>query len=238
MTDDELIPQKRSAGKYILIGCLTVFLLFAAVVGGGAIYVYYNWRHISAIGGRYVLDKAMKNAELPEAQKLAVQNEINAFIDSVESGDVTPHELKNVAEQIKDGPLLPMIMVGAFGNEYIDSSGLSDDEKAQARYQLNRAERGISEGTIPITDIDNILDPLRPDPGEKTEARVSLDRLTFSFPKPEYVDDDELHQFIANAKAAADEAGVPDEKYTIDYAAEVKKVIETAVGHELPKSGP
>jgi len=134
--------------------------------------------------------------------------------------------------------LLPMIMVGAFGNEYIDSSGLSDDEKAQARYQLNRAERGISEGTIPITDIDNILDPLRPDPGEKTEARVSLDRLTFSFPKPEYVDDDELHQFIANAKAAADEAGVPDEKYTIDYAAEVKKVIETAVGHELPKSGP
>jgi len=238
MSDADFETKKSSGLKYVGIGCLAVLGIGIIAVIIGGVVVSKNWRGWVAAPARQAVSEMLDEANLPDEQKIAILVEMNSFIDTFEAGDITLEELGQVAEALAEGPILPMLAVYGLDEGYISDSGLSDEEKADASLQLRRVARGITDRTIPPNDFNNILDPLEPDPGEEAGPKVNADTMNIVIAKPEDVDDDELREFIANAKAAADEAGVPDEDFTIDYATEFRKAIEEALGRELPKDGP
>ncbi len=238
MSDADFEIKKTFGLKYVGIGCLAVIGIFIIALVIVGVVVAKNWRGWFADFSRDKIALVLDEAKLPDEQKIAIMAEMGAFIDAFETGDITLEELRKVAEAVAEGPILPMLAVYGLDEGYISTSGLSDEEKADAKIQLRRVARGITERSIPPNDFNNILDPLEPDPGEKAGPKINADTMNIVIAKPEYVDDDEIREFIANARAAADEAGVPDEDFTIDYAQEIRKAIEEALGRELPRTDP
>lgn len=199
----------------------------------GGIIVANSWRSWVAAPTRDIVTQAMNETDLPDEQKAAILDETNDFINAFEHGDITLEELGMVAEAFVQSPVVPMLAVYGFGEAYISQSGLADEERADANYQLRRVARGISERTIPANDFNSILEPLEPGPDEDPGPQIHGGNVNFTLADPEDVDDGELREFIVNATTAANEASVPDEDYQIDYATEIRKVVETALGREL-----
>ncbi len=231
---EETNEIKQDSGlKYVGIGCLSAVGILAVLLIVGGIVVANNWRTWVAAPTRDIMTQAMNETDLPDEQKAAILDETNDFIDAFERGDITMEEFGKVAEAFVQSPVVPMLAVYGFGEAYITQSGLADGEKADANYQLRRVARGISERRIPPNDFNSILEPLEPGPGENPGPQVHGGSVNFTLANPEDVDDGELREFIVNVTTAANEAGVPDENYQIDYATEIQRVIETALGREL-----
>jgi hypothetical protein len=233
MTEKVHEVKQGSGLKYVGIGCLSAVGILVVLLIVGGIVVANNWRTWVAAPTRDVMTQAMTETDLPDEQKAAILDETYNFIDAFERGDITMQELGKVAEAFVQSPVVPMLGVYGFGEGYISRSGLSDEEIADANYQLRRVARGISQRTILPGEFNSILEPLEPGPGENPGPRINGGSFDFRLANPENVDDGELREFIVNATTAANEAGVPDEDYQIDYAAEVRKVIETALGRAL-----
>jgi hypothetical protein len=225
--------KQGSVLKYVGIGCLSAVVVVLLLFIAGGIFVANNWRSWVAAPTRDVMTQVMSNADLPDEQKAAIVGQTNDFIDAFERGDITMRELGQVGEAFAQSPVVPMLAVYGFGQTYIAQSGLADDEKADADYELRRAARGISEGKILPNELNDILEPLEPDPGEQPGPQIHNGPVDFTLARPEDVDDEELRAFIDNVTTAADDAEVPDEDYRIDYAAEIQKVLEAALGREL-----
>lgn len=233
MSEQVYESNQSSALKYVGIGCLSLFGVFVVLLVIGGFVVANNWRGWVAGPTREIMTQAMNEADLPEEQKAAILDETNDFIDAFERGEISMEELGRVGESFMQSPVLPMLASYGIGIGYVAESGLADAEKADANYQLRRVARGISERNIPLDDFNAILEPLEPDPGESPGPQINGGGFNITLAAPEDVDDAELREFIVNVTTAANEAGVPDEEFSIDYAAEIQKIIETSLGREL-----
>ena len=236
---DAVFEEKKGSGlKYLGIGCLAVVLIVvvAGVVGG--IIVANNWRGWIAAPTRQAITELIDDSSLPEDQKAGILAEADAFIAAFEAGDVTVEELGRVAEELAQSPIAAMIGAYVIDEQYIGSSGLPEEEKEAGRYQLRRAARGVYEELIDPNDLNNLLDPLEPDPGESQETRIDAGNFVIVLASPSDVDDEEVRELIANARQLSDDSSVPDEEFEIDYAEEVRSAIEKALGRELPRAGP
>lgn len=239
MTDhDPLAPRKGLGANHVLIGCLGIIGIILVILVGLGAYTYFNWR--SWVGGAATeaLNEALAESDISAEQQSAIRAEVEPFIDAFKNGDVTLQELQDVGEELLEGPVLPMIAVYGLDRGYIASSSLPDSEKQDARLQFRRVARGVADKGIPYNDLNNILDPLEPDPGERQGSKIDTPNFTITLAKPEHVDEDELREAVENARSAADAANVPPEDFEIDYAQEIRAAIERALGRSLPRDGP
>jgi hypothetical protein len=89
-------------------------------------------------------------------------------------------------------------------------------EKADAILNMQRLARGMYEKKIPKEDVNDIVKPVSE---LKPNGRWSL-KANPTRP--------ELDQFIANAKARADQANIPKEPFDLNIADELRKAIHDA----------
>lgn len=114
-------------------------------------------------------------------------------------------------------PILHVGMVMLAEEKYVKPSGLSDEEKADARRTLDRLARGVHEKKISETELEQVGAPITvTKPDGSTELK-------------ETVTDEELRAFLKLARDKADEHEVPDEPFDVNIAEELEKAIDSAL---------
>lgn len=212
-----LFPHRRGGVK---TGCFVVFLVFVALIAAGVWYVGNNWRGWASSGVQAISEKVVAESGLPDDQKNQILAQVRSLGDDFKAGKISTEQMQKVGQEIVNSPLLPLAGVQAARKRYIEPSDMTPDEKSAAIRSLQRFARGIYEKKITPAQqaIDDTVKPiatLKPD--GRWELKDKPSRL-------------ELDQFVANAKAKADAAGVPDEPFDLNIAEELKKAIDKALG--------
>jgi hypothetical protein len=114
-------------------------------------------------------------------------------------------------------------LVIQFEQSYVVPSGLSSAEKLAADTNLNRLDRGLSEGKIGWEIAETILAGI---------SNVGADG-THQLKAPPDVSDEEIRDVLAAVKNAADDAGISEMKVEIDISNEFRKSVEHALGRSL-----
>jgi hypothetical protein len=130
--------------------------------------------------------------------------------------------MQSFMQTFMESPLLGLVMASAAEQEYIDKSGLSDEEKEEARITLRRFLRGSIDRKIPQADSEAALQQIAMrQPNNRWQLRPSIT-------------DEQLKAFLTDAKMAADDAGVAEQPAPVDPSEEVKKAIDAALSWNAP----
>ena len=195
----------------IIFGVLFLCLMIVAV------YVGMHWKEWTANVANVATEEIVKESGLPDDQREAILTEIRNLGDDFKSGRISTEELARVAKSIADGPLIPLAGVQAARHKYIEPSDMTDTEKADAVLSLQRLARGVYEKKISRATLDDVITPIA---DMQSNGRWRL---------KEHPTRMEIDQFVANAKARADEAMIPDEPFDLNIADELRKAIHNPV---------
>jgi len=209
----------------VMQGCLIALAILALIAVGVGIYVATHWKGWAATAANAVTEQVVKESGLPQDQKDAIVAEVKQLGEDFKAGKVSTDDMRRVGKALAESPLLPLAGVQAARQKYIEPSGMTPDEKAAAILSLQRFARGVYEKKLPREAIDGVVKPittLKPD--GSWELKEDPTRQ-------------ELDQFVANAKAKADEAGIPEEPFDLNIAEELKKAIRQALGEKPATSG-
>ncbi|UUO04461.1 hypothetical protein M4951_13780 [Blastopirellula sp. J2-11] len=211
-------PQKSGGGaSKILLGCLVVILLIFAVFCAGGVYLYMNAGTFVAQIAKSVGHQMIDETDLPEEQKVGMKEQIDRLADGYVDGDISQEQLEQIGTNISKSPVISAIPVIVVETLYIKKSGLSDEEKADAKKQLNRVAHGMFEDKITSEQLDPAMEKIATkDENGKWQMRNPLT-------------DEELKSFVGEMKTIADENEIPDEDFNIDIVAEFKKAIDDAL---------
>ncbi len=228
---DRQARQRWATGRGgIVAGCLIalgVVMLLAVI---GAIIVAMNWQKWTASLLNKGMVAAVDETSLSIEEKQAVKSVIDDFTDEFRRGDITMQQFGQVVQEITESPMLPGIVFASLDKMYIQDSDLPDEEKTQASKDVGRFVRGVFDGSISQTRIDDVTEPLHYKGVGQAPISIHANNLNLELKNSKDVTLEELKAFAANAKAEADKAGVPDEAFTIDYAKELKAAIDRALG--------
>jgi len=198
-------------------GALKVVLIVLGVVvlcvALGGIYVAMNWKTITANMANVAAEQIVKESGLPDDQKDEILTEIRQLSDDFKSGRISMQQLAEVGRTISDGPLIPLAGVQFARHKYIEPSAMTPAEKASSILTVQRLARGVYEKRIPRSELDEVIKPIAE---VKRRGQWKLKE------KPT---DQEVSQFVANAKARADAAMIPNEPFDLNIADELKKEI-------------
>jgi len=179
----------------------------------GGIYIAIHMKEWAADYAKLAAQEVIKDSGLPDDQRKAILAEIQQLADDYKTGKISTQELSRVAKTIGQSPLIPLAGVQVARHKYIEPSDMTEKEKADAILALQRVARGVYEKKISKDEVDEITKPI---------ADLRRDGHWTLKENPSRM---ELDQFIANAKAHADAAMIPNEPFDLDIAEELKKAI-------------
>jgi hypothetical protein len=209
----ETAPSRGWGVGGCLIGCLGLLLVSAIFCGGG---VWYFWIKLPDIARAGVV-KAVQESELTPRDKELVIAQINRIAEQYKAGNITPEQLGRIMEELAESPLMALMIVYAAMEKYVEPSGLSPQEKSEAKLTMQRLARGVFEERIDPDLLDPALDHLsteKPDGNREFKDRVS---------------DEELRAFLSESKQLADDADIPVEPFEVDIGAQFKHVVDKAL---------
>jgi hypothetical protein len=223
--------QNRAPRGGVLAGCLIALALFVVLLVAGGVYAAMNWRSWVSAGLEQGMTAVIDEADLTQVDADAMKAEVAALMLDFENKQVSLEDLAKVVEEIAESPVLPAASIMVVDTQYIQSSELADEEKADGSTQLSRFMRGLFTGDISKTKIDDVTEPIHYTGGPGGNAfRINTNNLSIELKAPEDVTIEELQAFLANCKTTADDAGVPPERYDVDMAAEFAAAIDRALG--------
>jgi hypothetical protein len=216
-------PAGGSGGRTALgcmLGCVGVLVVTALVCVLGVWWVASNAKRIAADAVRDALVQTVQDSEMSDEDKTEVIAQIDRVNDAYKEGRIDLEKVAQVMQNLGESPLFALAMVYGAEKQYVEPSGLTDQEKTDARRTLQRAARGVFEKKISQFEIDKAIDRIST-PGPNGQKQLK-ERLT----------DDELKAFLKDLKTLADDANVPDEPFEVDIGEEFKKAVDKALGSE------
>lgn len=209
-------PQKKSGG--CLKGCLIVVAIAVVLGGLAAVVVAMNWKSWAASTFETLAEQMLVESGIPDTERGEVMTQFKRLTTAFKAGDLSVEQLQPVLEQMMASPALSLIGVKAIEAKYLDASGLSDEEKQAGSLLLRRYAAGLAGGAIEPNSVEGLLDYVT-----VTDAEGNREFL-------ETVPDENLRQLLADVKAAVEEAGVPEQVEPVDPSAEIKKIVDAALG--------
>ncbi len=211
-------PPRRSSGcgTALGIGCGTVAILF--IIGG--VIIFFTWRKMVTGVLRAGIDQMVKGAKLSPDEQKRVSAALDKVCTRFENNQLSQEQLKKLGRAFEKGVLLKAIQIHGIKFQ-VEASGLSPEEKQGGVRSLNRVLRGVQEKKISDDEWDTLTDkfPHR----KRGEKEWDFDSK---------VDDAKLREILRDAKALADSKTIPDEDYQFDFAGEIEKVVNEALGEE------
>ena len=216
----------------VMAGCLIALGVVVVLVVIGAVIVAMNWRGWAANVTEQGFAQIIDQAELSQADADAMKAEVATLMQDFKDKKVSLEDLARVLEETAESPVLPAASIMFVERAYITESDLSDEEKAEGSKQLSRFMRGLFDKSISKTKLDDVTEPIHYQHGSggKQPIAINANNLNIELKNPEDVTTEELNTFLANCKAAADDAGVPPDRYEVDMAAEFSAAIDRALG--------
>ena len=221
MTPRRFTNRASARRGSILSGGLIALAVVVILAVAGGVYVMTQWRGWAAGAVTAGMRVAVEELDLSDDDQQRILARVDELAEDLKAKKVTVQQLGDVVTRISESPLVPAVAVYAVEKNYFEDSGLSAEEKTDARLQLQRLARGVYEERISLDEMQDAVD-------EIAVRSVEDDNVTFR--DPESVDDDDLRRLVTEVKAAADEAEIPNEPFEIDIAGEFIKAIDEALG--------
>lgn len=209
----------------VLTGCLIAAGIVLAILVGLGVWAAMSWRGWVSGGITSVTSEMLKESELPQEQKDRVLARVDGVAKDFKDAKITMAQLGQIMGKISEGPLLPLGIVWAVESQHVTNSALTADEKAEGKLNLQRLARGVFEKKIPKNNLQTVIAPIST-PGPNGQPQMKQ-KVTI----------EELRAFLANAKAEADKAEIPNEPYTVDVATEVDNAVNEVLGTTAPAGG-
>ncbi|MCC7388680.1 MAG: hypothetical protein IT431_07910 [Phycisphaerales bacterium] len=231
------MPKYRNRGDFsrrgsVLQGCLVALGILVLLLVIGGVVVALNWRGWTAglmeQGITAAIDEADVSAEDAAAMKLEVATLMQDFKDK----KVSVEDLAHVVEEVAQSPVMTAASVMFVDKSYVQASALTVEEKAEGTTQISRFMRGLFSEQISKTKIDDVTSPIhyQASTDKQPPVQINANNLNMQLKSPEDVTPEQLKEFLANCKTAADEAGIPPERYEVDMAREFSAAIDRALG--------
>jgi hypothetical protein len=192
---------------------LIIFGVIFVCVIGVTIYIAMNWKSWTADFTNLAAQEIIKESGLPEDQKQAILSDIKNLGEDFKTGRVSTQEMVRIMKSVEESPLIPLAAVQTVKQKYLEPSSMTAEEKAAAVVTVQRYARGVHEKKIPRDDVEETVKPIAELHGNgHWTLKENPTRM-------------EIDQFLANAKAKADAADIPNEPYDLNIAEELRKAI-------------
>ena len=219
-------PKKRSALSTCLTGCLIAFvvMLVLAVIAG--IYAYRKFPEWAAMGISEGAKQVINETDLPEEEKVDITVQIDRLAEATRERKLSMTKMGEFFQNLVQSPLITTLAMSAIEKKYIAPSGLTDEEKTEARVTVQRFMRGAIDQKISEAEVEAAMAPVSTrKPDGTTELK---DKVT----------DDELKAFLKSAKEQADAAGIPAEVEAVDPSDEFKRLVDKTLGEGAAEAPP
>ena len=198
----------------LAIGCGVVCVVGFIGAGVGVMWLASNAREFGAGLAAQAFKAALAKVEIPAEQREKLLRRIDDAAQKFADNEMTFDQVEKLFEALAKGPIMLAALPLAAEKNYLEKSGLSDDEKSAAHVTIKRLVYGTLHELIPRDTVVSVLETLT------TENNDGSRELH------ENVSDQQLQAFLDAAKTAADDAEVPDDVPDVNFADEVEKVFD------------
>jgi hypothetical protein len=210
--------RRGGIGKGCLIAAGVVLALIVAIV----IWVALSWKGWTASVMRQSTTAMVQKSSLEADQKSAVISRVDALTKDFEDGKISTEQFGNVMKALGESPIMAAGAVYGIDKAHIEKSGLTKEEKAAGRLELQRVARGMSDGSLKPQNLQAVIDTVsETDPFGNKKMKQKLT-------------DADLKALFAKSKETADTAKVSNEPFNIDIVYEIDKVIAKGLGRPEP----
>jgi hypothetical protein len=216
---DGLQPDRSDGCRNVGIGCFAALLVVAGMLAVGGVYLYNNFKRLTAETAVQAVRQGIRESELPAEQQTAIIQRVEELANDFRSGDLTMEEMFEIGQRIIESRAV--IASGAefvVRKEILDGAALDQDEQTHVDRLMDRLARGIVSEQLEFADFESVKDIILVR-GEDDEYRLK-----------EHLSREDVDEFIGALEALVDEADIPDEPFEIDLAAELDRIIENVRG--------
>ncbi|QDU96801.1 hypothetical protein [Lignipirellula cremea] len=229
-------PQSSNNWVIVILAVLGVIVLAIASCCGGCYYMANRAAQGIADAGdtvaREIVKSSVRSSSMTDGDKNIVMTEIDRIYTEGKNSPIS-QQLMVTATALSNSSLITAAETRRARDSFVNSSGLAD--KAAAKESFDRAMRGLVDGsiekfTISIINSQYAMDTktvkkTRTDPETGVESTVDS---TVTVVRTSITDED-LQEYVDALEKAADDAGVPDQPYDFNLAAEAKKWVDAKV---------
>ena len=201
-----------------MTGCLIVFVVVLVLGIIAGVYAYRKFPEWAAMGISEGAKQMINETELPEEEKVDISVQIDRLAEATRERKLTLTQMGEFLQNLVQSPLMTTLAMSMIDKKYIEPSGLSDEEKSEARVTVQRFMRGAIDEKITQPEVEKAMEPVST---RKPDGNMEL---------KEKVTDDELKEFLATAKEQADAAGIPEEVEAVDPSDEFKRIVDKTLG--------
>ena len=141
--------QRRSTNRAntrrgsLLSGCLIALAVVVILAVAGGIYAWTQWCGVAASLATRGITAVVEQLELSDEDEQLILTRVDELAEDFKAKNVTVAQLLEVATNLAESPLVPAVAVHAVEKNYFEDSGLSAEEKTDARLHLQRPARGV-----------------------------------------------------------------------------------------------
>ncbi len=216
----------------LLIG-LGLFFFFGIACSAGVWYVAKNIDKWIVNFGREAIVASIQESDLPDDQKKDIVIQVDRVVAAYKAGKLNQSDLERVMAQLEESSAMQALVLYGIEDEFLTGTSLTDKEVEQGRRAFQRALRAVYEGKLDAEKFWAVLpdedeQPIRLASTNPTDIKPTDTKPTETKPT-ESDPDDNVREMIARLKVMADNAGIPDEPFEMNIAAEVKKLVDKAL---------
>jgi hypothetical protein len=207
---------------FLLVGgCVAAYVLEQRVKGFAL--------GLAATGITTVSEELFKDLNMPQDEVKAAMAPVEAFAEKVRQGEVSIEQALAVGQAIGEGHVPPLVMARGFEAKHLTASGLSDEEKAAGHIATTRFAKGVASDAIAKGDREAVMEMLT----ERITTTGSGGQRHTKTQFKETLTDEELRGVIAKMKQLADDAGISDQAFQVDMAAEIEEAIQHGMDNPI-----
>ena len=188
-------------------------------------FVSQKWRGWVGTVVETTLKESLDESSLPEAEKEEIQAQVQRVVAAFEERSLTEAQIDKLIRELAQSPLSASVIAFTIEKQYFDNSGLNDEEKEAGRMTLRRCVRGLFDGDLTEDDADSVL------------SHIGTRSPDGNWDFRDNVTDEELREFLADAKERADAAGVAETVEEVDPSDEVKRIVDSILNAEDSEDG-
>jgi len=211
-------PKKKGWFGSCLMGCLVACLIMTVLCGIGGFFAYKKGPAIAVSWTREVVKVMMQESDLPLEEQDAVMTQFDRVGDAFVAGDLSWEDMGALMEDFAKSPVMTFVVLFGIEHKYLENSGLSEEEREDAKQTMARVMRAVMEDQLSSDEIEDLSNAVMINPGTD-KARLK-----------EVLTDEELREFFAKAKALMDEKEIPFEETTTNISDKVKEIVDKHLG--------
>lgn len=207
----------------MLVGCLAVLGVVILIAIIATVFVMRSYRGWLASGVESAVSSVLVEMNINDAEQGEIMGHVQTLMTKYTSKEISNEQLARVLENLVESPLVAAAMLGGIDKLYFESSDLNDEEKAAARVQLRRYANGLFDEEISPDTIEVVLASVSTDDPDENDIVMQYKTgpsgsERYALRSADEVSADDLRELVAQAQAAADEAGIEANPAEIDLS--------------------